>query len=52
LGLEPGVILNNALINALASKNPRSLKEIEEIPGMKGWQKDQFKQEILIAQTP
>jgi ribonuclease D len=51
LGLEPGVLLNNALINALALQNPRSLKEMEEIPGMKGWLKDQFGQEILTAQT-
>ena len=52
LGLEPGVLLNNVLINALALKNPRSLKEMEEIPGMKGWLKNHFGQEILAAQTP
>ena len=52
LGLEPGVLLNNVLINALALKNPRSLKEMEAIPGMKGWLKDHFGQEILAAQTP
>ncbi len=51
LALEPGVLLNNALINALASKNPRSLKEMEAIPGMKVWLKDHFGQEILAAQT-
>lgn len=52
LGLEAGVLMNNALIDALASKNPRSLKEMEEIPGMKGWLKDHFGQELLAAQTP
>jgi ribonuclease D len=52
LGLEPGVLMNNALINALALKNPQSLKEMEEIPGLKGWLKDHFGEEILAAQTP
>lgn len=52
LGLEPGVLMNNALIHALALKNPRSLKEVGEIPGIKVWLKDHFGPEILAAQTP
>jgi ribonuclease D len=51
LGMEPGILLNNALINDLALKNPRSLKEMEEIPGLKKWQQNFFGQEILAAQT-
>jgi ribonuclease D len=51
LGLEPGIIMNNALINAFALKNPRSLKEMGEIPGLKKWLEDHFGQEILSAQT-
>jgi len=49
LGMEPGILINNTLINALALKNPRSLKEMEEIPGLKSWLKDQFGQEIMGA---
>jgi ribonuclease D len=51
LGMEPGILLNNALINDLALKNPRSVKEMEEIPGLKKWQENLFGQEILAAQT-
>ncbi len=51
LGLEPGVLMNNVLINTLALKNPRLIKEMEEIPGMKVWLKEHFGPEILAAQT-
>ena len=51
LGLEPGILMNNALINAFALKNPRSIKEMGEIPGLKKWLEDHFGQEILAAQT-
>lgn len=51
LKIEPGILLNNALINALALKNPRSLKEMEEIPGLKGWLRNHFGREILAVQT-
>ena len=51
LGMEPGILINNALINAFALKNPRSIKEMEEIPGLKRWLQDHFGREILAAQT-
>jgi ribonuclease D len=51
LGIEPGILLNNALINGFALKNPRSIKEMEEIPGLKKWLQDHFGREILAAQT-
>jgi ribonuclease D len=51
LGMEPGFLLNNALINALALKNPGSLKEMEEIPGLKRWHINEFGPEILAAST-
>ena len=51
LEMESGILMNNALINALALKNPRSLKEMEEIPGLKRWFKDHFVREILAVQT-
>ena len=49
LEMEPGFLLNNALINDLALKNPRSIKEMEEISGLKKWLKDHFGREILAA---
>ena len=50
LGLEPGILINNSLIAALALKNPRSINEMEEIPGLKSWLQDHFGPEILAAQ--
>jgi ribonuclease D len=51
LGMEPGILLNNALIHDLALKNPQSIKALEEIPGLKKWRQDHFGREILAAQT-
>jgi ribonuclease D len=51
LGMEPGTLLNNALINDLALRHPRSMREMEEVTGLKKWLQDAFGQEILTAQT-
>ncbi|MBS3921451.1 MAG: HRDC domain-containing protein [Deltaproteobacteria bacterium] len=50
LEVEPGILMNNALINGFALKNPRSIKEMEGIPGLKKWLQDHFGREILAAQ--
>jgi ribonuclease D len=49
LEMEPGILLSNALINDLALRNPRSTKEMEEIPGLKKWRQTHFGREILAA---
>jgi hypothetical protein len=49
--MEPGILLNNALINDLALKHPRSMRDMEEVPGLKKWLRDAFSQEILAAQA-
>jgi len=51
LGMEPGILLNNALIHDLALKNPHSIEELAEISGLKNWRRHHFGREILIAQT-
>jgi ribonuclease D len=51
LGMEPGILLNNALINDLALKDPQSIKEMKEIPGLRKWRLNHFGQEILAAQA-
>ncbi len=51
LGMEPGILLNNALIHDLALKNSHSVEDLEEIPGLKKWRQHHFGREILIAQT-
>ena len=50
LGMDPGILLNSALINDLALRDPRSIEEMEEIPGLRIWLKDHFGREILAAQ--
>ncbi len=49
LRMDPGDFLNNALINDLAWKNPRSAQQIEEIPGLRKWLQDIFSEEILAV---
>jgi ribonuclease D len=49
LELEPGILMSNSLINDFALKNPRSMKEMEEIPNLKRWRRDHFGPEILAA---
>ncbi len=51
LEMEPGILLNNAMIKDLALKNPRSIEELEEIPGLKKWRQTHFGREILAAET-
>jgi hypothetical protein len=49
--MEPGILMNNALIQDLALKSPRSLEEMGEIPGMRKWRQNYFGGEILDAQA-
>jgi ribonuclease D len=51
LGMEPGIILNNGLVQSLALRNPRSIEQMEEIPGLKKWVLDHFSREILSVLT-
>ncbi len=51
LGMEPGILLNNALIHDLALKNPHSIEELDQISGLKNWRQRHFGREILIVQT-
>jgi ribonuclease D len=51
LGMEPGILLSNALITDLAWKNPGSVIEMGEIPGLRRWRQNHFGQEILAAQA-
>jgi ribonuclease D len=51
LGMEPGILMNNALIQDLALKNPRSIEEMEKISGLRKWRQNHFGREILDAQT-
>ncbi|MBU0985914.1 MAG: HRDC domain-containing protein [Proteobacteria bacterium] len=47
LGIDPGMLCNNALITAIAVKNPGDSKSLETVKEMKNWQKQVFGTEII-----
>lgn len=47
LDLEPGLLCNNVLIQALASHFPQTIEALTSIPDMKKWQREHFGAEIL-----
>lgn len=47
LDIDPGLLCNNALITAIAVKNPGDTKSFEKIKEMKRWQKQVFGREII-----
>jgi ribonuclease D len=49
LGLEPGVICPNAVLEGIARRVPSSLDELAEIPGLRRWQVETFGEELLAA---
>ncbi|MGB2687682.1 MAG: HRDC domain-containing protein [Desulfobacterales bacterium] len=54
LGIDPGMLCNNALITAIAVKNPGDVKSLETVKEMKNWQKQAFGAEIIrvLKKTP
>jgi ribonuclease D len=47
LEIDPGILCNNALITAIAVKNPGDSKSLETVKEMKNWQKQAFGREIM-----
>jgi ribonuclease D len=47
LNIDPSLLFNKALLNAIASKNPKDRKSLESIKGMKNWQKNEFGEKII-----
>ncbi len=54
LGIDPGMLCNNALITAIAVKTPGDVKSLETVKEMKRWQKQAFGAEIIrvLKKTP
>jgi ribonuclease D len=50
LQLEPGLLLNNALIEQVALLHPAGVEELDRIPELRLWQKRNFGEEIVQAQ--
>ncbi len=47
LELDPGVLINNALLEELARRFPRREDELEGVPGLKQWQRRELGGEVL-----
>jgi ribonuclease D len=47
--LEPGVLINNAGLETLASANPQSATALDEVVGLKNWQKKELGEGLLGA---
>lgn len=54
LGLEPGLLVNNTLLTAIATIKPLQQKEFEVIEGMRQWQIKTFGDELraILAKHP
>ena len=46
--MDPGFICNNALIQSIATINPRDPGSLEQIDGMRNWQREAFGREICM----
>jgi ribonuclease D len=49
IGLEPGVVLPNRLITAVAEAAPRTLEELARVDGVRRWRVETFGAELLAA---
>ncbi len=49
LEIDPGVLINNALLEAISRKAPDSLARLEDLPSMKNWQRQVLGEGILQA---
>ena len=47
IGIEPGFLLNNALIGSIAFENPGNLKELLNIENVRNWQVEAIGENIL-----
>lgn len=47
LGMEPGFLINNALISAIAFENPRTQADLGRLDAMRNWQVEALGDEII-----
>jgi ribonuclease D len=51
-GIEPGFLANNALLEQVALKLPRSEEELDGVAGLRPWQRREFGAEMVAALQP
>jgi ribonuclease D len=49
LEMDPGIVINNALLEEIARSRPASLVALEGVPGMKNWQHRELGAKVLAA---
>jgi ribonuclease D len=47
--LDPGVLINNAALESVAQAKPTSFAELENVSGLKNWQKEELGEGLLRA---
>jgi len=47
LKIDPSLLFNKTLLTAIALQNPKDVKSLESIKGMKNWQKNEFGEKII-----
>lgn len=47
LAIDPGVLINNALLELLARENPPTAAQLDGLAGLKNWQRREFGAELL-----
>ena len=47
--LDPGVLINNATLDGIAQVNPENLKKLDQLEGIKNWQKEELGESLLQA---
>jgi ribonuclease D len=47
LAIDSGVLINNALLEQLARENPATVAQLDNLPGLKGWQRRELGEELL-----
>lgn len=50
--IEPGVLINNATLEALAQLNPQTAAALDSVPGLKNWQKRELGTALLGVLHP
>jgi ribonuclease D len=47
LEMDPGVLINNSLLEDIARNQPRTQSDLEKLPTMKNWQRRELGEGIL-----
>jgi len=47
LGIDAGILVNNALLESLAKEVPRTLNDLDAFPVLRSWQKSELGEELL-----